>query len=358
VPDLPEPEPDAISWLSPSLANDLLDCAYRVAWRMDAAYRMFRRPSTYTELGTVAHALLEDAGKGAFMRFEDEKLRRAAVEQAWSEHVGRAHLELASAWSPISTPSPEEWPGYHLTKARIIRRAMHRRSVDIPGEGGGSAPLIEVELRDEVAGLRGRPDRVEGPTEARRVIDLKSGLGQADPTLAQLRQLMLYGHLVETSTGNRVSEIAIEDASGHRWAEPFDHVVVDVLLSEIEDARSTFESARAAGSLADLATPSADDCRWCPFRLLCAPYWESLESSWQHGSVLGTIDRTKSGAKGSIVEMTTDSPTDASGTSWIVSMAPAEYAIVGTKLAVAGAEITGAERHLRWRWTTVARLIT
>lgn len=292
------------------------------------------------------------------MDSEDEMLGRATVEGSWTSHVERASHDLAKAWEPATPPVPEEWPGYHLTKARVIRRAMRLRKVGGSSVGEHRAPvLVEQEFRDDANRLRGRPDRVEGPKDARRIVDLKMGLNQADPTKAQLRQLMFYGHVVEVATGDRVSEIAVEDASGRRWTHPLDHDEVNALVGLIQSTRNTYEAARVRGTLETLAAPSSDGCRWCPYRVTCGPYWATLESTWSHASVLGHIDKVLPAADGSILEMTADSPIDSTGSGWIVSLAPAETAVAGSQITVAGAELTGTERHLRWRWSTTMSVI-
>jgi hypothetical protein len=352
--EFPEPSPQRIAWLSPTLANDLLDCGYRVAWRMDIHSRTLNRPSTYSELGVVAHAVMEEATRGSLVSDSNGDPRDAAMA-AWDTHLERAHAELISAWKPAVPPNPDDWPGYHLTRARIIRRAVRQMTPNMPTDTKHSAPLlVERELRDDASGLRGRPDRVAGPRNERRIVDLKTGLRQGEATPHQRRQLMLYAHLVELVTGDRVSEIAIEDASGQIWAEPLERDEVQAMVQELQRVRALYETARDDGDLASTAVPSGDVCRWCPFRITCGPYWAALNSTWDHGSALGTIERSLPAAEGSILEMNIDSPTDSAGPGWIISMAPAEIAIAGSLVAITGAESTGTDRHLRWRWSTLS----
>jgi RecB family exonuclease len=343
--------------MTPSLATDLLDCAYRLAWRMDDVYRVINRPNTYSELGIVAHAVMEDAGNQLFVGINDDNVARGAIEKIWSKHVARASANLAAAWAPATPPVPEDWPGYYLTKSRIIQRALRRRRDRSTSDGHWAPPLIEKTLEDSAARLRGRPDRVEGPKSDRRVVDLKTGLSQTGPNGSQLQQLLLYGHLVEVVEGDHVSEIAVEDSSGRRWKQPFDHVEVSKLLGKIERARSSFEAAQSQKQLSRLASPSKENCRWCPYRVACAPYWASLHSSWQHGSVFGIVDRSQPARDGSILEVTAKSPVDLAGPNWVVSLVPEDLANPGRMIAIAGAEITGTQKHLRWRWSTTVLVI-
>ena len=351
ISDLATPAPAHLEWITPSLANDLLECCYRVAWQLDSSYRTLRRPSTYSELGVVAHGVIEDAAHEMFAG--DPEAARAAVERRWNERATRAEEELARAWAPAPTPPRNQWPGYHLTKARVVRRAADRSTRAERSSATLIPPSVESTLSDETAKLRGRPDRVEGPHDARRIVDVKTGLRQAAPSPPQLRQLMLYGHLVETTTGDRVEEIVIEDASGKRWAKRFDRAATDSLVSDIVKTRDSYNAAARENSLAALAAPSPDGCRWCPFRVVCSPYWSALETSWGHGSALGTVRRAQSAAAGSVLELEVSSPSDASGSAWVISGAPIELAVPGRVVAMADGELTGAERHLRWRWSTL-----
>ena len=351
IADLPRPRPIPLEWVTPSLANDLLDCSYRVAWQLDNTYRPLRRPSTYSELGVVAHGVIEDAAHGMFVG--DSAEVRAAIERRWNERATRAEDDLAHVWEPAQTPSRDQWPGYYVTKARVIRHVADLSTRPERTSATFTPPSIESALADERAMLRGRPDRVEGPHGARRIVDVKSGLHQVAPSPPQLRQLMLYGHLVEATTDDRVEEIAIEDASGKRWVQSFDRAATDSLVSDIMKARDSYNTATHDGSLIAHATPVADGCRWCPFRVVCSPYWSSLETSWGHASALGTVRRAQPAAAGSVLELELASPSDAVSSTWVVTSAPIELATPDREIAIADGEFTGDERHLRWRWSTL-----
>ncbi len=354
--DLPEPDPALLEWISPSLANDLLECGYRVAWRLDPNFGRFVGRALI-QAGLVAHAVMEDAGNRLFAGLEDEAEARQAVEGAWMLHLASASTELAVAWKPAIPPPPEDWPGYHLTKARITRRAMRRHQKAGLSDGGWAPPLIEKMLEDAANRLFGRPDRVEGPKGDRRVVDLKTGLAQAEASPSQKRQLLLYAHLVQSSAGEHVTHVAIEDASGRRWEQPFDEQELVRLLQEIDARRSAFESARSIGALSAIASPSEDTCRWCPYRIKCSPYWSSLDSSWRHGSVAGSVERVTDGPHGSILEISGQSPVDWGGLAWIVSLVPDSIGHLEGDVAIVDAEVTGADRFLRWRWSTIASQI-
>ncbi len=351
VADLPKPRAISLEWITPSLANDLLDCPYRVAWQLDPTYRALHRPNTYSELGVIAHGVIEDAAHGMFVG--EAGAIRSVIEQRWDERAKRAEEDLSRAWEPATIPSREEWPGYHLTKVRITRQAASR-SVRLERPSPAvTASAVESPLTDDDAMLRGRPDRVEGPHDARRIVDVKSGLHQTSPSPPQLRQLMLYGHLVETTTDDHVAEIVIEDASGKRWTQGFDREATTSLVAQVRQELESFNAATRDGSIATHATPSADGCRWCSFRVVCSSYWSELDTTWGHGSVLGVVRRAQLAAAGSVLELEVSHPSDAAGSPWVISGAPTELATPGREVAIADGELTGIEHHLRWRWSTL-----
>lgn len=160
--ELPQPEPSPLQWMSPTLASDLLACAYRVGWRRDPRFKALRRPSVWSELGVVAHAVIEDVGKGLFDGLGSAEEARNSIEAAWNEHLSAAERDLSHAWAPAIPPPPEEWPGYHLIRARTIRRALRTFGEAVSSRATRSAVDVEHELQDPKTGLSGRPDRVEG----------------------------------------------------------------------------------------------------------------------------------------------------------------------------------------------------
>jgi hypothetical protein len=210
-------------------------------------------------------------------------------------------------------------------------------------------------IEDQETGLYGRPDRVEGPSSARRVVDLKTGLTQAEPTESQLRQLLLYAYLV-TTTGDTVASVAIEDASGRRWEQPVQPGQLEATAEEAQARRAEFAAAMAASDPSASATPAADICRWCAYRLVCQPYWQHLELGWLHGSVAGQVEDVRRTRAGQEMTVTVVSPTDAQNQSWLISGTPEDIAIVGQRLALVDAEASGANGHLRWRWSSMVRV--
>lgn len=350
-----QPQPPELKRLSPSLANDLFACFYRAAFRIDGRFDALRRQSPAAALGVVAHAVIEDLGRGLLTNATPEEAE-SLVEDRWLHHLETQAAVLERTWAPATPPAPEDWPGYHLTKARVLRRAL-RRAVGgpVPGRPTRPSTAIEQMIEDQKTGLYGRPDRVEGPSSARRVVDLKTGLTQAEPSESQLRQLLLYAYLV-TTTGDTVASVAIEDASGRRWEQPVQPGQLEATAEESQARRAEFAAAMAASDPSASATPAADICKWCAYRLVCQPYWQHLELGWLHGSVAGQVKDVRRTRAGQEMTVAVESPTDAQNQPWLISGAPEDLATAGQHLALVDAEVSGANGHLRWRWSSMARV--
>jgi RecB family exonuclease len=270
------------------LANDLLACTRRAAYGRDPAFTRWRRPSTFSVLGEASHTLTQLA----MQRREwpaNPGDRRSALVDEWDRLIEAGAAKLIAAWSPSEPPASAEWPGYQLTRSRTLRRAaklaaQSRSRLESPTTSGG----IEVSMTDPGSILVGRADRLDRAGGSTRVVDLKSGMSQTEPRSDQLRQLLLYAVLVQRTTGEWPSEIAVENASGEQFVLPLNRNDAESALATVLDAVSDFNlSAQAAGSFD--ARPDADTCRWCAYRVACGPYWAALRADWGHASVLGSI---------------------------------------------------------------------
>lgn len=354
-PDFPGPDPKPISGISPSLANQLLACQLRVGFSRDADFKGLRRPSTYSLLGEVAHAVTESAFRWSGPR-DSPDLVRAAIEELWDEEVVRASATLSSAWAPASPPPPAEWPGYQLTRARTVRRATRQVSTSGPPKSGTPGGTdVEIELTDPETGLFGRADRIERRGGSTRVVDLKTGLRQAEPTEDQTRQLLLYAVLAHRSTGEWPAELAIEDASGAQSSIVLESDVAESALSEVMAAVGAFNEHIEAKDLVDRAEPTADRCRWCAFRVACGPYWEALHSDWGHRSALGGVVASDESAMAGFALLQVESPVDLAGTVLHISALASPPAEGSTRMAVTDLAGDPARGDVRARWSTNIR---
>lgn len=354
--DFPGPQPTRIERVSPSLANQLQACELRVAFSRDANYKHLRRPSTYSVLGEVAHAVSEAAHKTVGHE-GDLTGARVWLEQRWDDEVEKKASKLKEAWSPAVPPPPVEWPGYNLTRARTLRLGARLMAERVPATGAEqvAGTGTEIDLEDSTSGLYGRADRIERSGGSTRIVDLKSGLRQGEPTKDQRRQLLLYAVLAQRANGTWPSEIAIEDASGAQMSIEFDPEAAEEALAEALDAVDLFNEHITTVDFRTTAAPEADRCRWCAFRVVCGPYWQELRSDWGHRSAFGTVDSAGTSPQGGFVRIHLDSPIDLAGRQLHVS-ALAE-AVPGDASHAAVVDVSGtiASEDVRARWSTVVR---
>src|SRR5262245_61766559 len=170
---LPAPEPSQLDRVSPSLAEDLLACQLRVAFRGDPRFAALRRPRPGAALGVVVHDLAERATRGEFDDLDEPALTEALTE-AWQEAVAEQATDLQRAWQPAEPPEPERWPGYALARVRCLRRLKEQLAQRRAASGGrtpGPHAELWVQAPDEPIG--GRIDRVESSAAGTKIVDIK-----------------------------------------------------------------------------------------------------------------------------------------------------------------------------------------
>jgi hypothetical protein len=194
---------------------------------------------------------------------------------------------------------------------------------------------------------------VEGSRGNRCVVDLKTRLTQAEPTASQRRQLLVYCFLVGATSGDIPTRIAIEDPSGRRWEERIDEEEIAGIITEIQAALAEYKRAVIGPNPSEMANPGPDTCRLCPYRVACGPYWEALQASWEHGSVAGNVTNIKLLGRDGLIELDALFPREEAGSVWVVTAVPKDALTRCSFLAIVDGEITGAAKHLRWRWSTM-----
>ena len=316
-------------------------------------------------MGIIAHHLHEQVLTGAFGRV-DPVDRRRVLDAAWDAEVADWHARLIEAWAPIDPPAPDAWPGIAMTRARLLRRLASGvewptgDGVEVPrqerghrpaiSEGAPAMPQSELHLEDAAARLRGVIDRLEMGLLGIRVVDLKSGMLQGDATVDQRRQLLLYADLVRASYGTLPVELVIEDISGRQRPLQFTSDDVEEAVDDVRAAALSYNAAVDAGQDPQLrASPSPETCEPCNQRLACRPYWENLESSWGHGSVLGEVQSMSVSAGGRTLRLDTVSPLDRAGTtSW--AHGSALEGVTQGSIAVVDCEASTDGTTYRARW--------
>lgn len=339
------PEPNTPELLSPTAINDLFDCPLRAAYRFDSSFTPLRLPSPASSLGRATHGVLEALAKGLLAGAGTTEEARSRIEAEWDRQIAIGTEDLQSHWSPTEVPDPPDWPGYHLTRARLLKRA--RPGYAGPSTASRTRVVTETLLSDGSVGIKGKPDRIEGPEGDRCVVDFKSGLRQDEPTRAQRRQLLLYAHLVEVEEGELPRSVAVENPVGMRWSEQVKRDELDELLAEISRRRQLLSQPGSA--IAEVAQADEETCRWCDYRLVCPAYWDALEDDWEHGSFSGVLQETERTANGLVLRAEGGHPTP--GLPYVLREAHDEPP-EGSTLFVVDAERTSTPGWFRSRWNT------
>ncbi len=284
-------------------------CARRLAYQRDTQARGWARGGARSSLGIVAHALTELVLSGA-APLED---RRSWLESKWNELLAGQHQKLQDQWPESKVPNPSSWRGEVATRVRLLRTL---ETIEVAGQGsnrlapaeilpgsssagGGPGPLpwVEKTLKDAETGLAGKPDRVEESAGRIRLIDLKSGVGQSEVDERQERQLRLYAYLVETALGRRPDDVLVVDVRGTETTIDASSAQVDEAVQDGVEARDRFAEMVAQRHFP--ASPSADVCRWCPFRAVCPDYWTARDEEWLTLDVRGVV--VEKGTSGVVV---------------------------------------------------------
>ncbi|MCZ4499987.1 MAG: nuclease superfamily protein [Marmoricola sp.] len=274
--DWPAPAAEPISSISPSALSAFNACPRKLAFQRDPATRDLSKPSPRTALGNAAHEISELAAKGQPPGGIE---RQAWLAHTWNQLLARQAQKVADAWPGRQVPPVTQWEGLVATRVRILRKLAASPEVvagALPAQAGPGFPWIERKLVDPDAGVFGTPDRVDVRNGQLRVVDLKSGVHQAEIQDGQRRQLLLYAHLVDVTCGQLPAVGVVEHASGKEESFPIDSLDVTSALQEARQAIVSFNAAVAAGEVP--ARPEASACKFCSFRSVCWSYWGSPDA--------------------------------------------------------------------------------
>jgi hypothetical protein len=329
-----------------------------VAFERDQVFKGWRRPSNYSILGDIAHDLAEAVERRRSWPSGLEQ-QRELVEELWRDLLAAGEERLRNAWLPAEPPPAVDWPGYNLTRARTVSRALRRiSSLGQRGVGHGDAPVRpsgpEQRLEDPETGLWGRADRIQWRGGKAQIVDLKSGSNQGDPSQSQRRQLLLYAALLHAATGVWADEIAIENASGKRTSLPYRTSEAADSVAEVLRARDEFNR-RDSEAHVGSASPDPEGCRHCEYRVACGPYWQAMSADWRHGAVWGGVLAASAASTGTLAELVVKAPEELAGELVQVVSVPLATADIRSRLAVTGALGRPGASSMRVRWHGRAR---
>jgi len=211
----------------------------------------------------------------------------SGFDEVWNKAVADAYERLNTDWAPAVPPSPESWPGWSLARVRLRKawaRSGNRSARQSPASKStppASLPWRERRLEHPRLPIAGIPDLVERIDKQLWVIDIKTGLNQADPSPEQRLQLLIYCGLVHATLGEMPTYAAVETTRGDRFSFVVDRDEVEDSLGSAVEAVNLFNSAAENGFTETLASPAPDACKWCPYRTACRPFLLSCKKDWE-----------------------------------------------------------------------------
>jgi PD-(D/E)XK nuclease superfamily len=288
---LPAPLPlKRFKHISPSRFTALGSCALREVWHASSERRLL--PSfPQAALGSIAHRLLEEAGRGKLANG-----RPQLVASRWDVLVEDRQRAMRESWLdrlilPFSR-SVRDYDvrrGNALHKAEEIAReaAEHRE----PRAAGAHGYGFELEVSSSDGTVSGRVDRVISAPGGPVLIDYKSGrfsdrdegTGYDEVKESYRVQLKLYAALYQATFGRWPVVLEVVPISGKRTEVPY---APEEALSLLDQAAASLQETNVqidrAASLppyqhaeSRLASPSPSTCRFCLLRPVCAAYREA-----------------------------------------------------------------------------------
>src|ERR1044071_1829747 len=277
-----------ISTTSPSLADAMRGCMLRAGLSRVPSLSVLCLGNPKAWLGTAYHSVLARIGEAD----PTKETAAAAAERIWRESIAAEYEKTKQHPLNRRFSAPETWPGYFLARASALLRAqaLVAQRAATPQHTTSSPPASTSGAFKEASfsalggKLTGRPDVIEGG----EILDYKTGtVRELDDTQqdvvkqAYVTQLKLYGFLVKETVGWWPKRGVLLPLAG-------DAVSVDLKPEECEQEAlkavallDGYNSKTEQGvPLKDLASPHPATCKWCPFKAVCPPFWESASPAW------------------------------------------------------------------------------
>lgn len=299
------PYPRVLAFITPTQLIDGEACLWRLGFSLDPRTADLNRSGPAAALGRAAHEVMSRLGDPL------------GFETVWKQAISRAADSLKAQWAPAKPPLAENWPGWSLTQVRLRKLwernpsppegTRYRTNENRATQGSAPVPLPWVErwLRHSTMPLAGRPDLVMRAEGELCVVDLKTGLAQSEPSLAQRSQLLFYCELVRSALGELPTAAAVESTREQRFPISVTDEEVQAVVDQAITMLKTLNSACESGLTETLASPSESNCGWCHFRPVCRPFFRAYDQSWPIAhALLFRVDYASSGIHGYEVEAT------------------------------------------------------
>lgn len=270
----------------PSRYTAMQACLLREAWTASGNDPLLP-PSPRAELGSIAHRILEAAGRG-----ELEGVGNGGVEERWEALVSDAEARMEN--SPLrrhQVPLNRSIPDFQVRRLRTCSRAVeiardtHRGSGRLP-EKSHHETGYELWVESDDGDVGGFIDRASKTTDGVVLSDYKSGAvlepeheeGPGELKQAYRIQMLLYAALYKQKTGAWPVKLEVIPLQGTPLDVLLDPREAEHLLHEAKASLLAANNLIAAvqcgtADVTKLAAAQPEHCRLCLFRPACRAYW-------------------------------------------------------------------------------------
>lgn len=285
----PVAPPRPMGAISPSRFTGMEACALREVWSASRAPGLLpASPAAW--VGTAAHRLLEEAGKGAFNGPADER-----IPVRWHQLIDSAEEAMQRSWLerhlvPLSAAVPD----FEVRRLRAVSRARQLADEGVVSKGAvsgwdGTHHGYELAVSTPEGKAAGRIDAVLPGAYGPVIRDYKSGAIHEGLTTTRIKrayaiQLKLYAAIYQQTTGTWPERLEVMALSGEPEAVAFTpeecaRLLEDAikLLDRVNEIVQSAPDEEAAARR--LATPAPSVCGFCPYRPHCGSYTDASLSA-------------------------------------------------------------------------------
>ena len=304
----PLPKLQSITKLSPTLFATLKQCPLRAGLQKAKAQQTTRSSKTAL-LGTIAHRVLESAGKKIS---RDSKDLRTQAEVIWDRVVIEVEKELQTSPLDKYLLPIRKWRKYFVLQQRTIRRCEEIAS----NRGISETQVIASERKfgSIKNGFTGKLDLILRRENGLVIIDYKSGEFCDDSESSEEKieswqqQILFYASIIKEEFGEWPVDGEIRLLSKEVIPIPIDLQKVKAVAKEAQTLKENYNAKIGSGVLhSELAQYSIDSCRFCEFKGACNTFWKKnpqpIPGTDDYGCLSGRVLKvtTAKNKNGSIV---------------------------------------------------------
>lgn len=272
--------------VSPSRYTAMQACLLREVWTASGNDPLLP-PSPSAELGSIAHRILEAAGRDELQGAVSE-----GIAEKWKALVSEAEVRMKlSPLRRYQVPLSRSIPDFQVRRLRACSRAVEiardacRDTIRPPGQSHRTAGF-ELWVESDDGEVGGFIDRAIETSEGVVLSDYKSGAvleseyeeGPGEIKKAYRIQMLLYAALYKHRTGSWPIRLEVIPLQGAPLEVPFDPREAEHLLQEakmfLRSANKRIAAVQVGMSDAtELAAAQPEHCRLCLFRPACMAYW-------------------------------------------------------------------------------------